>query len=333
MLLSDYNYDLPEELIAKHPPETRGGSRLLALDRRSSELQDSFYKDLPNFLYAGDVLVLNETKVMNARLFFLDEKAKEHEIVLLEKHGGTQDLVLYRGKLKVGDILSLRNKPEIKTKVKEVLDGGIARVDQDLLEIAMKYGEVPLPPYLKRKANEEDSERYQTEFAKSLGSAAAPTASLNLTEDIIKRAEEKGVKIARLTLHVGLGTFLPIRTDDLANHKMHSEYYEIPDETIQLIKEAKNQGSRIVAVGTTAARALESYAQSGEANGETSIFIYPGFEFKVVDALLTNFHAPKSTVLMLAAAFAGWENLQNAYAHAVCEKYAFLSYGDSMLIY
>jgi S-adenosylmethionine:tRNA ribosyltransferase-isomerase len=329
MLLSDYNYDLPEELIAKYPPQVRGSSRLLALNRETGELTDNFYRDLPDFLGEGDLLVLNETKVMNARLFFLDGQGKEHEIILLEKHGGAQNTILYRGKLHVGDRLTLREHPTVAIAIVELLGGGIAKINQDLTGAATKYGKVPLPPYIKREVEKNDSERYQTEFAKNLGSAAAPTASLNLTEEIIDRAKEEGVKIAKLTLHVGLGTFLPIRTDDLTDHKMHSEYYEIPEETAQAIMAAK----RVVAVGTTVARALESYASSGRSAGETDIFIYPGYEFKLVDALLTNFHAPRSTVLMLAAAFAGWNNLQNAYKHAVNEEYAFLSYGDSMFIY
>ncbi|MDR0979704.1 MAG: tRNA preQ1(34) S-adenosylmethionine ribosyltransferase-isomerase QueA [Candidatus Nomurabacteria bacterium] len=347
MLLSDYSYDLPEDLIAKYPPEVRGGSRLLVLDHKTGELKDSFYRDLPDFLRAGDVLVLNETKVMSARLFMLDEQGKEHELIVLENHGKTQDMALYRGKLRMGDVLCLKKMQAQKVRVAEILDGGIARVEVirgdvmakpesenalNLAELAAKYGEVPLPPYLKREAEESDLERYQTEFAKNLGSAAAPTASLNLTREIIQRAEAKGVKVAKLTLHVGLGTFLPIRTDDLTDHKMHSEYYEIPETTLRAIEDAKLNGGRVVAVGTTAARALESFATSGEARGETQIFIYPGYEFKLVDALLTNFHAPKSTVLMLAAAFAGWQNLKRAYEYAVAEKYALLSYGDSMLI-
>ncbi|MCL2001991.1 tRNA preQ1(34) S-adenosylmethionine ribosyltransferase-isomerase QueA [Candidatus Saccharibacteria bacterium] len=329
MLLSDYDYALDESLIAKYPPKVRGASRLLGLNRTTGQLTDSHYRDLADFLQAGDVLVLNETKVMSARMFFLDEQGREREVVLLEKHGDKMETILYRGKLREGEVLALRKRPEIKTKVLEILGGGIARVDQDLLEIAVKYGEVPLPPYLKREADQDDTTRYQTEFAKHLGSAAAPTASLNLTEEILQKAKQKGVRVAKLTLHVGLGTFLPIRTDDLTDHKMHSEYYEIPPATLAALQEAK----RVVAVGTTVVRALESFAETKQPSGETKIFIYPGYQFKLVGAMLTNFHAPKSTVLMMAAAFAGWENLRRAYEHAAANRYAFLSYGDSMMVY
>jgi S-adenosylmethionine:tRNA ribosyltransferase-isomerase len=192
---------------------------------------------------------------------------------------------------------------------------------------------VPLPPYLHRDATEADKERYQTVWAKNTGSAAAPTASLNMTEDLLKRLQDKGVKVCYLTLHVGLGTFLPMRTDNVEDHKMHSEWFYIPEETLAAIKEAKANGSRVVSLGTTVARTLEFYAKTGKTTGEDDIFIYPGFEFKIVDALLTNFHAPKSTVLMLASAFAGWDHLHEAYKHAVAEKYNFLSYGDSTFIY
>jgi len=330
MLLSDYDYELSEERIAKYPPKVRGSSRLLGLNRQTGALTDSKYRDLADFMAEGDVLVLNDTKVMPSRLFLMGESGREHEVVLLEKHGGdAQDSILYHGKLRAGDVLALKKQPEIKIEIIEILGDGVARVDRDLAEIAISYGEVPLPPYLRREAEASDTLRYQTEFAKQLGSAAAPTASLNLTEEILERVRAKGVKIVKLTLHVGLGTFLPIRTDDLTNHKMHSEYYEIPEETARVLEEAK----RVVALGTTVVRALESYANSKELNGETDIFIYPSYQFKLVGAMLTNFHAPKSTVLMMAAAFAGWDNLKQAYEHATRQKYDFLSYGDSMIIY
>ena len=214
--------------------------------------------------------------------------------------------------------------------INHILGNGIAEVESDtsLAELAEKYGTVPLPPYLHRDATEDDKKRYQTVWAKNMGSAAAPTASLNMTEELLERLRKKGVIIKYLTLHVGLGTFLPMRTDKVEDHHMHSEWFNIPEDTLSAIKSAK----RVVAVGTTVARTLEYYGKTGKTSGEDDIFIYPGFEFKVIDALLTNFHAPKSTVLMLASAFAGWEHLHNAYDHAVAEKYNFLSYGDSMLI-
>ena len=201
-----------------------------------------------------------------------------------------------------------------------------------MAELAEKYGTVPLPPYLHRDAEESDKQRYQTVWAKEMGSAAAPTASLNMTDDLLDRLRQKGVIIKYLTLHVGLGTFLPIRSDNIEEHKMHSEWFHIPEETLEAINVAKSTNHRVVALGTTVARTLEYYGKTGETTGEDDIFIYPGFDFAVIDALVTNFHAPKSTVLMLASAFAGWDHLKTAYQHAIDEKYNFLSYGDSMFI-
>ncbi|MBO7561197.1 tRNA preQ1(34) S-adenosylmethionine ribosyltransferase-isomerase QueA [Candidatus Saccharibacteria bacterium] len=334
MLVSDFNYDLPEERIAKFPPEVRGTTRLLAINRKTGELTDSYYRNLDEFLNPGDVLILNNTKVMHSRLFCHLPDGRERELVVLERHADEPLNVLYRGKLHDGDVLTVNGSDE-KVKVVKVLGNGIAEVESEtpLETLAEKYGDVPLPPYLHRDATEVDKERYQTVWAKQTGSAAAPTASLNMTDDLLKRLQAKGVKICYLTLHVGLGTFLPIRTDNVEEHKMHSEWFYIPEETLVAIKDAKAQGSRVVSLGTTVARTLEFYAKTGKTTGEDDIFIYPGFEFKIVDALLTNFHAPKSTVLMLASAFAGWGHLHAAYEHAVAEKYNFLSYGDSTFIY
>ncbi len=327
MLVSDFNYDLPEERIAKFPPEERGASRLLVLNRKTGEIQDSWYRNLDDFLQAGDVLILNDTRVMQSRLFCTLPDGRKRELVVLEKHGDEPQRVMYRGKLHDGDTLTVA---DAKITIKKVLDGGIAEVESaaELSELAEKYGTVPLPPYLHRDATDDDKKRYQTVWAKNMGSAAAPTASLNMTDDLLERLRKKGVQICYLTLHVGLGTFLPIRTEEVEGHKMHSEWFSIPVETLDAIKNA----SRVVALGTTVARTLEYYARTGKTEGEDDIFIYPGFEFKIVDALITNYHAPKSTVLMLASAFAGWENLKQAYEHAIDEKYNFLSYGDSMLI-
>lgn len=359
MLVSDFNYDLPEERIAKFPPKERGTSRLLVLNRETGAIQDSWYRDLDQFLHAGDVLILNDTRVMQSRLFCELPDGRRRELVVLEKHGDEPQRVMYRGKLHDGDILTIA---DAKIKIIKVLEGGIAKVESavELSELAEKYGTVPLPPYLHRDATENDKKRYQTVWAKNMGSAAAPTASLNMTDDLLTRLREKGVQICYLTLHVGLGTFLPIRTEEVEGHKMHSEWFSIPEETLTAIKKVQETRSdlassantntdmgagtntrtdtsvakppRVVALGTTVARTLEYYARTGKTEGEDDIFIYPGFEFKIVDALVTNYHAPKSTVLMLASAFAGWENLKHAYEHAVAEKYNFLSYGDSMLI-
>ena len=331
MLVSDYDYNLPEERIAKFPPEKRGTTRLLVINRKTGELKDSYYKNLDEFLNPGDVLILNDTKVMKSRLFTTLPDGRERELVVLERHNGDLHRVMYRGKLHDGDILSVG---DTKITVKQILGNGIAEVEctEDLAELADKYGNVPLPPYLHRDATASDVERYQTVWAKNTGSAAAPTASLNMTHELLERLKKKGVIIKYLTLHVGLGTFLPMRTDKVEDHKMHSEWFSIPEDTLEAIKKTKDTDGRVISVGTTVARTLEYYARTGKTCGEDDIFIYPGFEFQIVDALLTNFHAPKSTVLMLASAFAGWDNLHNAYDHAVAEKYNFLSYGDSCFI-
>ena len=357
MLVSDFNYNLPEERIAKFPPEERGSTRLLVLDRKTGKITDSYYRNLDEFLNPGDVLILNDTRVMQSRVFCTLPDGRERELVVLEKHGDEPQRVMYRGKLHDGDKVFVGKEQILVTKI---LGNGIAEVESDtpLDKLAEKYGTVPLPPYLHRNATEDDKKRYQTVWAKNMGSAAAPTASLNMTEDLIDRLQKKGVIVKYLTLHVGLGTFLPMRTDNVEDHKMHSEWFHIPEDTLEAIRDITRAGDgaggttaarsrkastvgeaataeparRIVALGTTVARTLEYYARTGKTEGEDDIFIYPGFEFKIVDALLTNFHAPKSTVLMLASAFAGWEHLHAAYDYAVKQKYNFLSYGDSMFI-
>lgn len=331
MLVSDYTYDLPEERIAKYPPAQRGSTRLLVLDRKTGNIKDSYYRDLADFLNPGDVLVLNDTRVMQSRLFCELPDGRPRELVVLEKHGLEPQRVMYRGKLHDGDKLKIADQEII---IKHILGNGIAEASSatPLAELAEQYGTVPLPPYLHRDAEESDKRRYQTVWAKNMGSAAAPTASLNMTEELLQKLRAKGVFIKYLTLHVGLGTFLPIRTDEVEGHQMHSEWFHIPEETIQAIDAAKSASHRVVALGTTVARTLEYYGKTGKTEGEDDIFIYPGFEFTIIDALVTNFHAPKSTVLMLASAFAGWDHLRTAYQHAIAEKYNFLSYGDSMLI-
>ena len=331
MLVSDYNYNLPEERIAKYPPKERGSTRLLVLNRNTGFIHDSHYRQLDEFLNPGDLLILNDTRVMQSRLFCKLPDGRERELVVLEKHGDEPQRVMYRGKLHDGDKLFIGHQADKKLiLVKQILGNGIAEVESNtpLADLAEIYGTVPLPPYLHRNATSDDKKRYQTVWAKNMGSAAAPTASLNMTDELLDKLRKKGVIIKYLTLHVGLGTFLPMRTDKVEDHHMHSEWFHIPEDTLREIKNAR----RIIALGTTVARTLEYYARTGKTEGEDDIFIYPGFEFKLVDALITNFHAPKSTVLMLASAFAGWDHLKNAYEHAVKEKYNFLSYGDSMLI-
>ena len=363
MLVSDYNYDLPEERIAKFPPKERGSTRLLVLNRKTGDIQDSYYRNLDQFLNPSDILILNDTRVMQSRLFCTLHDGRKRELVVLEKHGDEPQRVMYRGKLHDGDLLHIEDQSSFRSEgirslarrgvalwargdgserhapkneknlvIKKILENGIAEAESDtpLAKLAEQYGTVPLPPYLHRDATDDDKKRYQTVWAKQMGSAAAPTASLNMTKDLLNRLKQKGIIIKYLTLHVGLGTFLPIRSDKVEDHHMHSEWFHIPKDTLEVIN---NKSGRIVALGTTVARTLEYYAATGKTEGEDDIFIYPGFEFKLVDALITNYHAPKSTVLMLASAFAGWDHLKAAYDHAIAEKYNFLSYGDSMLIY
>ncbi len=342
MLISDYSYILPKESIAQYPPAIRGESRLLVLERDQNVLRNKRYADLADLLNSGDVLVLNDTRVIKARLIATDSTGKEVELVLLERHGKVEDnhrhKVLYRGHLSIGDVLHVG---PTRLTVEMVADGGIATINsaQDLDMLSNTEGLVPLPPYMKRDATRDDELRYQTVFAQENGSVAAPTASLNMTEGLLASLRAKGVVVCSLTLHVGLGTFLPIRSDSVEDHTMHSEYFEIPAETVERICKAKQSSKRVVALGTTVARTLEfaggdllETSEPKSLTGEADIFIYPGYDFRVVDALLTNFHAPKSTVLMLVAAFAGWDQLMAAYTHALDEGYAFLSYGDSMLI-
>lgn len=342
MQLSDFHYDIPEELIADQPPVVRGQARLLALNRRTGAIADKQYSDIVDYLNPGDVLVINDTKVIKARLIAHKPSGGERELVLVEKHGSSDDWhhhrVLYRRRLKVGDELLIGPH---KIIVEEIAGDGVAvvRSDSDLLEIADEHGSVPLPPYMRREATKEDIERYQTVWAREQGSVAAPTASLNMTEETLQKLRDKGVNVVYATLHVGLGTFLPIRVDDVTKHTMHKEYFEVPQSTIATIQAAKSAGKRVVALGTTITRTLEYahqqmlHEEPQDISGEADIFMYPGYEFKVIDALLTNFHAPESTVLMLTAAFAGWDKLKPAYEHAVAQKYHFFSYGDSMFIY
>lgn len=342
MNIEDYTYHLPQSRIAYYPPKQRGNSRLLVLNRNTGNIEHTTYKNLASFLNPQDVLILNNTKVIKARLLAHDKNLKPYELLLTESHQMTQKsrykhIAIYRGKLAIGMTLYLGKHRIIITNI---LDNGLAEIKStdDLYDLAKHYGTMPLPPYIKRKANNFDNVRYQTIFATKEGSVAAPTASLNFTNQLQEKLVKKGVEVAQLTLHVGLGTFLPIRTKEVNKHHMHSEYFEIPTGTIKAIYKAKSNHSRVVALGTTVMRTIEFNAPnlinntSNSLSGEADIFIYPGYKFQVADGLLTNFHAPKSTVLMMAAAFAGWDNLKKAYEEAIAEKYAFLSYGDSMLI-
>ncbi len=341
MQLTDFTYELPESRIADRPPEVRGSSKLLVIKRSQGVVADSLYRSVADFLEAGDVVILNDTKVIPARLRAMTDDGRERELLLLERHGqtayGHSARVMYRRKLHPGQTLRVGTA---QVTIDELYGDGTARItaNTEILGLAEEYGAVPLPPYMRREADATDRERYQTVFAKHDGSVAAPTASLNMTDDVLASIREKGVNIGYLTLHVGLGTFMPIREDDITKHHMHQEYFEIPRATADLIRQAKQDGRRVIAVGTTVTRTLEYAAKeiltsnTDTIQGEADIYIYPGYTFKMVDAMLTNFHAPHSTVLMMAAAFTGWDTLKSAYEYAVDHEYKFLSYGDSTFL-
>ena len=348
MKISDFDYNLPDEKIAKFPPKKRGTTNLLVLNKTTKKIIHDKYFNLPKYLNEGDLVILNNTKVIKARLYGQKETGGKVELLLLEKHNDkiSTSKIMYKGKLKPNDkvkVLTKENQPtKYEVTIKSVLEGGIALVESktNLYKITEEVGEVPIPPYLHRNTTKEDETRYQTLFAKEKGSVAAPTASLNFTDEIQNKLKEKQVDIEYITLHVGLGTFMPVREDEVEKHKMHKEYYEISKNVAEKIIKTKQKGHKVVAVGTTVTRALEHASEKilnakntkNEICDEADIFIYPGYKFKIVDALLTNFHAPRSTVLLLASAFAGIQNLKHAYTEALNRDYKFLSYGDSMLV-
>lgn len=340
MHIDDFSYELPESKIATHPPKIRGNSKLLVLSKQSGIIEHEKYNNFVNYVEPGDVVILNDTRVIKARLTACLGH-KKREFLLLERHCQNLDThhwkIMYKGKIKAGETYSIGHN---NIEVEEIYGNGLAKISSktNLLKISDQFGDIPLPPYIKRLTTNNDIMRYQTEFARSKGSVAAPTASLNFTLNLKEKLIKQHINVVYITLHVGLGTFLPIRTKSLEKHVMHSEYFEIPASTQHAIKQAKINGNKILAVGTTVTRALE-YAHKDifqmsakNISGEANIFIYPGYKFKVIDMLLTNFHAPKSTVLMMASAFAGWNNLEKAYNTALLKDYKFLSYGDSMLI-
>ena len=340
MKTEDFDYELPEELIAQTPLEKRDSSRLLVLDRKTGSVEHKHFTDIIDYLNPGDTLVLNDTKVIPARLIGQKEDTGAVIEVLLLKdiQGDTWEALTRPAKrVHVGTIISFGDGL-LKAKCIEELDEGIRRYELIysgiLLEILEKLGTMPLPPYIHEKL--EDQNRYQTVYAKNIGSAAAPTAGLHFTKELLDRIKEKGINIAYVTLHVGLGTFRPVQVENILEHKMHTEYYEMSSETAKLLNETKKNGKRIIAVGTTSVRTLETvynkYNTFKECCGETDIFIYPGYEFKAIDNLITNFHLPKSTLVMLVSALAGRENVLNAYKIAVENKYRFFSFGDSMFI-
>ncbi|QII83197.1 tRNA preQ1(34) S-adenosylmethionine ribosyltransferase-isomerase QueA [Jeotgalibaca arthritidis] len=338
---SDFDFYLPEELIAQTPLENRTASRLLKLDSSANQLEDKHFYDVIDEFEVGDVLVLNNTRVLPARLHGVKPDTGGHlEVLLLNNEEGDrwETLVKPAKKAKIGTKISFGDGMLTAEVVGEKDHGGrIIEFSYEgiFLEVLESLGEMPLPPYIKERLD--DPDRYQTVYAKENGSAAAPTAGLHFTQELLAKIEAKGVKVAYLTLHVGLGTFRPVSADDLSEHEMHSEFYSLPQETADLLNEVKAKGGRIIAVGTTSIRTLETVGTkfNGEIKADsdwTSIFIAPGYQFKVVDAFITNFHLPKSTLVMLVSAFAGRETVLNAYAHAVKERYRFFSFGDAMFV-
>ena len=338
MTLSDFNYDLPERLIAQTPLAKRDASRLLVLDRKTGAYEDRTFDDVVSYFSPGDCLIVNDSRVIPARLHALRPTGGAVEIFLLRPRANdTWECLVKPGRnARAGQMLQIG---DVAAVVEEVLEDGnrIVRFSVDggdVTERLKSLGEVPLPPYIKEKLN--DPERYQTVYAKYDGSVAAPTAGLHFTPELLQTLKDKGVNVASVTLHVGLGTFRPVKENDPTAHKMHSEYYILPQETANLINRTKAAGKKVTAVGTTATRVLETAGRDGlplkAKSGETDIFIYPGFSFQVIDRLITNFHLPESTLIMLVSAFAGRENVLNAYKHAVQSEYRFFSFGDAMLI-
>lgn len=340
MKTSDFYYDLPEELIAQTPVEPRDSSRMMVYNRKTKEVLHKHFYDVIDFLNEGDALIVNDSRVLPARIYGTKIPTGANvEFLLLKqvKDKVWETLVKPGKKARTGDSFTFGDG--IMTgKVIDVLEDGNRIVefkcDSNFYETLDKIGQMPLPPYIHEKLK--DKERYQTVYSHELGSAAAPTAGLHFTDELLEKIKAKGIKIGYVTLHVGLGTFRPVKVDDVTTHKMHSEHYEVPEETAKLIEETKKNGKRVIAVGTTSCRTLESvvkeYGKVVPCEGWTDIFIYPGFEFKVLDGLITNFHLPESTLIMLVSAFAGYDEVMGIYKEAVKEKYRFFSFGDSMFI-
>ena len=340
MKLEEFDYNLPEELIAQMPIKQRDASRLMVLDKKTGEIEHKYFYDIIDYLNPGDTLVLNDTKVLPARLIGekMSTKAVIEVLLLKNVEGDTwETLVKPARRIHVGDVVSF-GEGLLKLTCTEVKDEGIrvfeASYEGIFYELLDKLGTMPLPPYIHEKL--EDKDRYQTVYAKEVGSAAAPTAGLHFTEELLERIKEKGINIVYLTLHVGLGTFRPVKVEDVTKHKMHSEFYSLSKSVADILNKTRENGKRIIAVGTTSTRTLETvyekFGEFREDSGFTDIFIYPGKEVKSIDGLITNFHLPKSTLIMLVSAIAGKDNILNAYNIAVKEKYRFFSFGDAMFI-
>lgn len=340
MKVSEFDFYLPEELIAQHPIEKRDEARLMVLDKNSGNIEHKVFRDIADYLEEGDCLVLNDTRVLPARLFGVKEGSggKMEFLLLKRKEKDLWETLVKPGKRAQIGARFLFGNGELKAQVVDLGEEGsrIVRFEYEGIfeEVLDRLGQMPLPPYIKEKL--EDKEMYQTVYSKEQGSAAAPTAGLHFTGELLKRIEDKGVKIAFLTLHVGLGTFRPMKAENITEHVMHSEYYSLSKESADIINSCKENGKRVIAVGTTSTRTLETIggddSRVREQSGWTDIFIYPGYRFKIVDALITNFHLPKSTLLMLVSALSSRDIIMNAYETAVKEKYRFFSFGDAMLI-
>jgi len=340
MKVSDFDYELPQELIAQVPIKDRSASRLMVLNRENKTIEDKIFKDIIDYLKPGDCLVRNNTKVIPARLYGIKEETGVHiEFLLLKRiEGDIWEVMVHPGRrLKIGTKV-IFGEGLLKAEILEMMEGGNRKVKFEyegiFNEILDQIGLMPLPPYIKEKLD--DKSRYQTVYAKYEGSAAAPTAGLHFTEELLEKIKEKGIEIANVTLHVGIGTFRPVKVENIEEHDMHSEHYYIKAEDAEKINNTKKNGGRIIAVGTTSCRVLESVADENglvkETEGDTSIFIYPGYKFKCIDCLITNFHLPESTLIMLVSALAGKDYIMKAYKHAVEEKYRFFSFGDAMFI-
>lgn len=341
MKVSDFNYDLPQELIAQVPIKNRDESRLMVLDRKSKTIDHKIFKDILDYLKPGDCLVRNNTKVIPARLYGIKEETGINvEFLLLNRiEGDYWEVMVKPGRrLKKGTNVIFGNGL-LKAEILDIMEGGNRKVkfiyEGIFNEILDQIGLMPLPPYIHQKL--QDKDRYQTVYAKYEGSAAAPTAGLHFTDELLEKIKQKGVEIANVTLHVGIGTFRPVKEENVEEHKMHTEHFYIKDEDVEKINKAKRTGHRIIAVGTTSCRVLESIADENgyvkEVEGDTNIFIYPGYKFKCLDALITNFHLPESTLIMLVSALAGKDFIMQAYEEAVKEQYKFFSFGDAMFIY
>ncbi len=341
MKTSDFFYNLPEELIAQTPVEPRNSSRMMLLNKKTGEIGHKIFKDLTDYLNEGDCLILNDTRVIPARIFGVKKEtgAVVEFLLLKQRENLVWECLCKPGKRAKEETEFVFGDGILECCVTDVLDDGNRiirfKCEENIYSVLDQIGQMPLPPYIKEKL--EDKERYQTVYSEHLGSAAAPTAGLHFTQAMLEEIKNKGVNIGYVTLHVGLGTFRPVKVDDVTKHTMHSEHYVLPKETADLINQTHKNGKRVICVGTTSCRTLESAATKNGCicadEDDTSIFIYPGYEFKCIDALITNFHLPESTLIMLVSAFAGYDNVMNAYNTAVKEKYRFFSFGDSMFIY